>query len=74
VVQTIATTNNAAINAANRDAAIAANSLTSIGYNNCFKQERDIMNYVFQTANNNAERNNLHWVTSVLMQLLHLLR
>jgi hypothetical protein len=54
--QTIATTNNAAINAANRDAAQAANGLTNIGYNNLLQGERDIMSYVFQTANNNADR------------------
>ena len=54
--QTIATTNNAAINAANRDAAMAANNLTSIGYNNLLQKERDVMSYVFQTANNNADR------------------
>ena len=56
-MQTITTTNNAAINASNRDAAIAANSLTSTAYNNLLQQERDIMNYAFQTANSNAERN-----------------
>jgi hypothetical protein len=29
------------------------------------------MNYAFQTANNNAERaTSLHWLTSVLMQVL----
>jgi len=54
--QTITTTNNAAINAANRDEAIAANGLTATAYNNLLQQERDIMSYVFQTANNNADR------------------
>ena len=54
--QTITTTNNAAINAANRDQAISSNNLTTTAYNNILQQERDIMNYAFQTANNNAER------------------
>ena len=54
--QTITTTNNAAINAANRDEAIAANGLTATAYNNLLQKERDIMSYVFQTANNNADR------------------
>ena len=72
--QTIATANNAAINAANRDAAIAANGLTATAYNNLLQKERDIMSYAFQTANNNADRaTNLHWLRSVLMQVLLLL-
>ena len=54
--QTITTTNNAAINAANRDEAIAANGLTATAYNNLLQKERDIMSYAFQTANNNADR------------------
>ena len=54
--QTIATTNNASINTANRDAAIAANSLTATAYNTLIQKERDVMSYVFQTANNNADR------------------
>jgi hypothetical protein len=54
--QTITTTNNAAINAANRDEAIAANGLTATAYNNLLQQERDVMSYAFQTANNNADR------------------
>ena len=54
--QTIATANNASLNAANRDAAIAANGLTSTTYNNLLQKERDIMSYAFQTANNNADR------------------
>jgi hypothetical protein len=54
--QTITTTNNAAINAANRDEAIAANGLTATAYNNLLQKERDIMSYAFQTANDNASR------------------
>ena len=55
-MQTIATTNNASLNAANRDAAISANGLTATAYNNLLLEQRDIMSYAFQTANNNADR------------------
>ena len=54
--QIITTTNNAAINAANRDEAIVANGLTATAYNNLLQKERDIMSYAFQTANDNADR------------------
>lgn len=55
--QTIATTNNAAINQANRDATMVANNLTSTAYNNLLQKERDLISYAVSTANSNADRN-----------------
>ena len=55
--QTIATTNNASINQANRDAAMVANNLTSTAYNNMLQKERDLISYAVSTANSNADRN-----------------
>ncbi len=55
--QTIATANNAGINQANRDAAMAANNLTGTAYNNMLQRERDLLSYAVSTANSNADRN-----------------
>ena len=55
--QTIATTNNASINQANRDAAMVANNLTSTAYNNMLQKERDLISYAVSTASSNADRN-----------------
>ena len=55
--QTIATTNNAAINQANRDATMVANNLTTTAYNNLLQKERDLISYAVSTANSNADRN-----------------
>jgi len=48
--QTIATTENAEKNAANREAAAAANNMTDTTYNNMLQQERDAMDYVMKVA------------------------
>ena len=54
--QTISTTDNAAINQANRDAAAAANAMTSLAFNAIMQETRDLMSYAWQTANNDADR------------------
>lgn len=55
-MQTIATTDNAAINQANRDEAQAANGLTNAAFNAMLQESRDIMSYAWQGANNDADR------------------
>ena len=54
--QTITTTDNAAQNLANRDAAIAATGMTETTYNNLLQLERDILDYVWRTADNKLSR------------------
>ena len=54
--QTIATTDNAATNQANRDAAASANNMTQLAFNAVMQETRDLMSYAWQTANNDAER------------------
>ena len=54
--QTIATTDNAALNQANRDEAQAANGLTTAAFNAMLQESRDIMSYAWQGANNDADR------------------
>jgi hypothetical protein len=54
--QAITTMENAAQNAANRDAAMAANSLTETTYNNMLQQERDVMDYAWRTVDNALAR------------------
>ena len=54
--QKIATTDNAATNQANRDAAAAANNMTTLGFGAYMQEVRDLMNYSWQTANNDADR------------------
>jgi DNA-binding phage protein len=54
--QTIATTDNAATNQANRDAAAAANNMTSLAFSAAMQETRDIMSYVFQASDNDATR------------------
>jgi hypothetical protein len=54
--QKIATEDNAAINAANRTDAMAANELTGLAFNAVMQESRDIMSYAWQTANNDADR------------------
>ena len=56
--QNIATINNAAINEANMREAMAANNLTAQGIAELWQQERDLMNYAWQTADNELERQN----------------
>ena len=56
--QDIATINNAAINDANMREAMAANNLTAQGIAELWQQERDLMNYAWQTANNELDRLN----------------
>ena len=48
--QSITTMDNAAQNAANRDATIAANNLTEVTYNNMLMQERDALDYAVRIA------------------------
>ncbi len=58
--QSITTMDNAAQNAANRDAAQVANNLTETTYNNILQQERDMMDYSWRSAENAiAAENNL---------------
>ena len=47
---------NAAQNAANRDAAMAANNLTLTGYNNILQNTRDMISYAFKGSENDANR------------------
>jgi hypothetical protein len=47
---------NAAINAANRDAAMFTNDLTMTGYNNILMMERDAISYSFKAAESEAGR------------------
>ena len=54
--QEIALAETAAINAANRDEAQAANNMTTVAYEASKQADRDTMSYAFQTANNNADR------------------
>ena len=48
--QAITTMDNAAQNAANREAAVVANNLTETTYNNMLQQERDAMDYAWRSA------------------------
>ena len=48
--QAITTMDNAAQNAANRDATLVANNLTETTYNNMLQQERDAMDYAWRSA------------------------
>lgn len=54
--QKIATTDNAATNQANRDAAASANNMTSLAFNAAMQETRDLMSYAFQAADNDATR------------------
>ena len=56
--QAITTMDNAAQNAANRDAAIVANNLTETTYNNMLQQERDAMDYAWRSAESALAREN----------------
>jgi hypothetical protein len=56
--QTITTADNAAINAANRDAAAAANGLTETAYNSIIQMERDTLDYIWRSYESNEERAN----------------
>lgn len=54
--QSIATTENANINEANRVAAQNATEMTALAFNAAMQETRDIMSYAFQEADNNATR------------------
>jgi len=54
--QKIATTDNAAINQANRESAAQANNMTTLGFGAYMQEVRDLMSYAWQTANNDADR------------------
>lgn len=54
--QSIATTDNAAQNVANRDAALAATGMTETTYNNMLQQERDMLDYAWRTVDNALAR------------------
>ena len=56
--QNITTAANAAANQANRDAALAANNLTSTAYNNAIQRERDLLAWAWQSGENQADRDN----------------
>ena len=55
-IQNITTTENAADNQANRDAALAENNLTVTNYNNILQRERDLMAWAWTSAENAMER------------------
>lgn len=55
-IQAITTTENAADNQANRDAALAENNLTVTNYNNILQKERDLMAWAWTSAENAMER------------------
>ncbi|MDB4588491.1 hypothetical protein N9095_00770 [bacterium] len=54
--QAITTMDNAALNQANRDEAIAANNFTTTGYNNAIQRERDTLAWAWQSAENASDR------------------
>ena len=56
--QTITTADNAAINAANRDAAAVANGLTETAYNSIIQMERDTLDYIWRSYESNEQRLN----------------
>ena len=56
--QKIATTDNATLNQAARDAAIAANEFTMTGYNNVVQNMRDAVDYAWRSSENAREREN----------------
>ena len=55
-LQTITTAENAAQNQANRDAALAANDLTEVAYNNILQMERDTIGYAFRAGESQLQR------------------
>jgi hypothetical protein len=63
--QAITTMDNAAQNAANREATIAANNLTEITYNNMLMQERDALDYSWRTADNELSRENAYMIAEL---------
>ena len=56
--QNLTTADNAALNQANRDEALAANNLTMTAYNNMVQRERDILAWAWQSGENQSERQN----------------
>lgn len=54
--QTVATTDTAALNEANRLDAAAANNMTNLAFNALMQETRDLMSFAWQTANNDADR------------------
>ena len=54
--QAITTSDNAAQNQANRDAAMAQNELTMTAYNSIIQRERDAISYAFKSAESTADR------------------
>ena len=55
-IQNTTTAANAAQNQANRDQALAANNLSMTAYNNIIQQERDVMAWAWQSAENALDR------------------
>ena len=56
---------NAAQNAANREATIAANGLTETTYNNMLMQERDYLDYSWRSADNILARENAYMIAEM---------
>ena len=54
--QAVSTQDTAAQNLANRDEAMAATEMTSLGFNALLQESRDLMSFAWQTENNNADR------------------
>ncbi|MDB2522266.1 hypothetical protein N9X16_04555 [Planktomarina temperata] len=54
--QTVATANTAALNEANMQEVMAANSLTVQGLNELWQQERDLMNFAWNSAEKQTDR------------------
>lgn len=66
--QTIATTDNAAQNVANRDAALAATNMTETTYNNMLQQERDMLDYAWRTIDNALARESSMTIAELQVQ------
>ena len=54
--QAVTTSDNAAQNQANRDAALFANNLTMTAYNNIVQRDRDVLAWAWQSGENAAQR------------------
>ena len=54
--KTVATLDTAATNEANRSDAAAANNMTAMGFSSLMQETRDLMDYAWKSANNDADR------------------
>jgi hypothetical protein len=65
--QSIATTDNATINQANRDRFLTDAAMTTNGYNAFMQSARDTMNFAFNSGQNNADR-----ATAIAVEVMRL--